>query len=205
MTNYNNFIQDFPTRCCEILDRYKGPALLDGREVTLTLAIATSGLVVPFERLCPQERSPYYDRYDYTKAASQFDRLCIENFLSSQLWKEDVGSWSFEELSSVAGDPDSWLELQEPRTPLNSCKTVRDILEHLRNALAHGNIFTFPKGASDIEFIVFLSRQSRTSSDFNFLCVSPQDFQKFLRHWFVFISKLELPAEVFSSTVEDAA
>ena len=200
MTNYNNFIQDFPTRCYEILDQYKGPALLSGREMTLTLSMAASGFVVPFERLCPQEGTPYYDRCDYTKAASQFDRLCIKNFLSSELWKEDVGSWSFDELSSVAGDPDSWPELQEPRTPLNSCKTVRDILEHLRNALAHGNIFTFPKGVCSIKFIIFLSRQSRASSDFNFLCVSPQDFQKFLKNWFMFLKKLELPTAVFSST-----
>ena len=200
MTNYNNFIQDFPTRCCEILDQYETDALSRGREVTLMLAMAASGFVVPFERLCPQEGSPYYDRRDYTKAASQFDRLCVKNFLNSELWKENVGSWSFDELSSVAEDPDGWSELQEPRTPLNSRKKVRDILEHLRNALAHGNIFTFPKGVCNIQFIIFLSRQSGTSADFNFLCVSPQDFQKFLKKWFVFLKKLELPKEVFSST-----
>ena len=196
MTAYKNFIKDFPKRCCKILDRYESDALSGGREVTLTLAMAASGFVVPYERLCPQEGAPYYDRCKYTKAASQFDRLCGENFLSSQLWKEDVGSWSFEELSSVDRDPDGWSELQEPRTPLNSSKTVRDILEHLRNAFAHSNIFTFPKDAPDIKFIIFLSRQSRTSSDFNFLCVSPQDFRKFLQNWFMFLKKLELPTEV---------
>ena len=54
-----------------------------------------------------------------------------------------------------------------------------------------GNIFT--KGEPDIELIVFVSRPSEDSPKFNFLCVTPQDFQRFLKKWFVFISELHLP------------
>ena len=53
MTAYKNFVQDFPTRCCDMLKDYEREALLSGREVTLTLAMAASGLIVPFERLRP--------------------------------------------------------------------------------------------------------------------------------------------------------
>ena len=206
MTNYNNFVQDFPTRCCEIFDQYENDALSSGREVTLTLAMAASGFVVPYERLQPQEgEPPYPDRGIYEQAASQFDDLLKEKFLGPRLWKEGVSSWSFGKLKSVAGGPGIWPELQDPCKPLGPCKKVNSILKHLRNALAHGNIFTFPKDDPDkddpdIELIIFLSRPYMKSPEFNFLCVSPQDFQKFLRNWFVFINALNLPEEVFSST-----
>ena len=208
MTAYKNFIKDFPTRCCEILDQYEADALSGGREVTLTLAMAASGFVVPYERLRPRPQEgepPYPDRSIYEQAVSQFDDLLKEKFLGSCLWKEEVSSWSFGKLKSVDGGPGCWPELQE-RKPLGPYKKVSSTLTHLRNALAHGNIFTFPKedpdkDDPDIELIIFLSKPSMKSPKFNFLCVSPQDFQKSLRNWFVFISALNLPEEVFSSTV----
>ena len=206
MTAYKNFIKDFPRRCSKILDRYESDALSGGREVTLTLAMAASGFVVPYERLRPQEGElPYPDRGIYKQAASQFDALLKEKFLGSCLWKEEVSSWSFGKLSRVDGDPGNWSELQK-RKSFGPYKKVGSTLTHLRNALAHGNIFTFPKDDPDkddpdIELIIFLSRPYVKSPKFNFLCVSPQDFQKFLRNWFVFISALNLPEEVFSSTV----
>ena len=209
MTNYNNFIQDFPKRCCEILDKYEADALSGGREVTLTLAMAASGFVVPYERLRPRPQEgepPYPDRGIYEQAASQLDSLLKEKFLGSCLWKEEVSSWSFGNLKSVADEgPDAWPELQE-RKPLGPNKEVGSTLTHLRNALAHGNIFTLPKDGPDkdnpdIELIIFLSKPSMKSRKFNFLCVSPQDFQKFLKKWFVFISELEIPTAVFSSAV----
>ncbi len=243
MTAYKNFIKDFPERCRDILERYESDALSGGREVTLTLAMAASGFVVPYERLRhkrlrpqegeppypdaasgfvvpyerlrhkrlrPQEGEPPYPDGIYEQAASQFDDLLKEKFLGSPLWKEEGSSWSFGKLKSAAGGPDSWPELQDPRKkPLGPCKKVSSILKHLRNALAHGNIFTFPKDdpdkdEPDIKLIIFLSQPYMKSPEFNFLCVSPQDFQKFLKNWFVFTSALNLPEEVFSSTVEDA-
>ena len=213
MTAYKNFIKDFPERCCEILDQYETDALSRGREVTLTLAMAASGFVVPYERLRPRPQEgepPYPDRGIYEQAASQLDSLLTEKFLGSCLWKEEANPWSFGKLKSVAEGPDAWPELQE-RKPLGPNKKVSSTLTHLRNALAHGNIFTFPKDDPDkddpnkdnpdIELIIFLSKPSMESPEFNFLCVSPQDFQKFLRNWFVFISALNLPEEVFSSAV----
>lgn len=204
MFAYENFIRDFPTRCYEILDKYENDARSRGREVTLMLAIATSGLVVPFERLRPRtEKTPYHDRSNYTQAVSQFDGLLEENFLGSQLWKSDVGSWSFGELRDVTGDPDAWKELQDPLTPLGRYKKVNTILKHLRNALTHGNIFT--RGKPDIKLIIFLSQPDPAIPRFNFLCVSLQDFRGFLKNWFMFIKELKLPTEVLSSVVKDAA
>ena len=195
MTAYKNFIQDFPTRCCKMLNRYGHDAQSHGREVTLTLAMAASGLVVPFERLRPWKKlpPPYQDRSNYLEAVLQFDNLLKEKFLSSRLWKKGVSSWAFGGVRCVTKDPGDWPELQEPRNPLHPCKGVRSTLEHLRNALAHGNILTLPKDASDIDLIVFLSRKGRTNPKFQFLCVTPQDFQQFLKKWFVFVSELQLP------------
>ena len=137
MTAYKNFIQDFPTRCCEILKDYEREALSSGREVTLTLAMAASGLVVPFERLRDQEEPPYQDRSNYPEAVSQFERLLEEKFLGSRLWEKEVNSWAFGKLEKVTGDPDGWPELQAPKA-LSPDKKVGSTLKHLRNALAHG-------------------------------------------------------------------
>jgi len=51
MSNYNNFVSDFPGRCAELLKEYERSARLRKREVTLMLCIAMPSIVVPLERL----------------------------------------------------------------------------------------------------------------------------------------------------------
>jgi hypothetical protein len=66
MSNYNNFVQDFPKRCDELLCHFIKPASGRDREVTLMLAVASAGFVIPFERLRqptdPQRQHPARDR-----------------------------------------------------------------------------------------------------------------------------------------------
>jgi hypothetical protein len=46
MSQYADFVQDSPERCQDVLSLYQGPAVAKGREVTLSLMVATSRLLM---------------------------------------------------------------------------------------------------------------------------------------------------------------
>jgi hypothetical protein len=157
MTAYKNFIDDFPYRCRDILNITKRPALHRGREVTLALMVASAGLVVPYERLKPDigwGDHPSGDRKTFADAAGKLESLLGELFMSSRLCTEANPTWRVGKLLSVTGDPDSWEGLQTSR-PISKDKTVGGILSIIRNALAHGYIWTL---RDPIEAIIFVKR-----------------------------------------------
>lgn len=192
MSEYNNFIKDYPDRCHELL-RLGFLARMIGRDVTLMLAIASTGINIPYERLKEPRNGrpdhPSNDRAKYTKAKDSFDKLLKEKFCGSVLWEINPGSWNFGALASIAGDPDVWPELRI-NNPLPPNMTVEKVLNHLRNAMAHGCIFT--QTGSPIKEIIFLSSKTYGSTDYNYILVSPADFKKFLYNWFEFTKGLDL-------------
>jgi hypothetical protein len=122
MTAYRNFIEDFPCRCREILRIARKPALSRGREVTLTLMVASAGLVVPYERLKPDGRwgaHPSGDRETFAGAVEKLGSLLGQPFMSSRLWTATSSTWRGGKLDSVTGDPDSRKGLQKSR-PITS-------------------------------------------------------------------------------------
>jgi len=205
MSNYQNFISDFPGRCGKILGTFGRRARHHGREVTLMLCIASPGIIIPLERLKgPRpldngEMSPGHPSGDwerFRKAKTTFDGLLGQPFLGSPVWPAtSEGSWAFGELAHVTGYPDSLDELQTPGK-LKPKKQVGSVIRHMRNALAHGNIFT--RGGPEIDLIVMLSERCKNANKFNFLAVSPPDFEVFLRLWLDFMRKLDLPAQIVS-------
>jgi hypothetical protein len=119
-------------------------------------------------------------------------------FLSSPLWGRAVGSWIFtKEVSDEQQELDFWPELGE-LNPLSSDKQVCSILKHVRNALAHGNIYT---RGNPIDLLVFLSRPSEESPAYSMLAAKPDDFYTFLRNWFEFISSLHIPAVIYEGAM----
>ena len=137
MTAYKNFIDDFPCRCRDILNIAKSPALHRGREVTLTLMVASAGLVVAYERLRPDigwGDHPSGDRNTFADAAEKLESLLRQPFMSSRLCAETNPTWRVGKLLSVAGDPDSWGGLQKSQ-PISKDKTFGGILSVIRNAL----------------------------------------------------------------------
>ena len=197
MTQYLNFVTDFPTRCNEILSTYTEDATRKGREVTLMLAIASAGINVPYERLA-KSNHPSRNRENLTTARELLDDLSEQYFLSSELCQNDQGendqhSWKYGgPLRTVEGEPRTWPELGEPDA-MQQDETVGTVLRHVRNALAHGNIFTYESTttAGEIQSIIFLSKPKMNAPQFNYLIVSPTDFHKFLRSWFRFLKHLE--------------
>src|SRR6266545_5339468 len=123
MSQYENFVTDFPSRCAEILDRYDHEASIGGREVTLMLAVATSGFSIPFARLRPDNQGgAVRDRADFPDAQRQFDALLSSRFLESELGRAGQ-TWSFGTISDPSAAPDAWPELATPAR-MTRLKTV---------------------------------------------------------------------------------
>lgn len=221
MTAYSNFIQDFPIRCDELLDAYFGQAKAADREVTLMLAIATAAFVIPFERLRPPpETHPADDVKKYEKAKKQFDCAINSSFLCSHLWGRG-NSWEIIERVNgkyVREEQISTWARGEVRKPLSKKKPANAVLTHLRNALTHGSIFTFPSGNLQIETIIFLSRcyeereiensgrkvkEKVLADKYDILLVSPEDFHTFLKSWINFLRSLDLIITVTQHSIFD--
>ena len=51
MSEYRDFVSDFPSRCAELLSSFEQQARHRRREVTLMLCVAAPTIIVPLERL----------------------------------------------------------------------------------------------------------------------------------------------------------
>jgi hypothetical protein len=158
--------------------------------------MAGTGLNIPLERLrsdnqggAVQERK----NPEFSDACAKFDALMRRPFKGSELCEEDCETWSYGPLSSTENAPDSWPEIDSP-APLSN-ETVKTIVHHIRNALAHGNLFT---RGEPIEMLVFVSKLKHQSKEYRYLIVNPEEFTSFLHRWFDFVKKLKIPEGVFA-------
>jgi len=204
MTGYHNYIKDFPRRCRDILAIAGKPALSRGREVTLTLMVASAGFIVPYERLKPDNgwgNHPSGDGKRFYDAAAELKLVLDQPFLSSRFWTKTSSTWHVGRLASLTGEPDSWEGLRE-RKPISREKKVYTVLNVIRNALAHGNIWT---QGNPIESIIFVSAVAKVVPVFAFLSVAPREFRDFLENWFDFLTDLDIPPELVFEVLRDAA
>jgi hypothetical protein len=181
MTAYSDFIQDYPSRCRRLFDIHFKNAQSNDLEVTLLLNVTSSGLIVPYERLS-EDAHPAHDADRFAEAKARFDELLEASFLDSGLWNtSDPKSWRCGKLRHLSGDPDAW-GLGELRS-VNREKKSSSIVRVLRNALAHGHVFT--RGRPHIDELVFLSRccQSAPEAGYNCVVVSPDDLKRFVLNW----------------------
>lgn len=202
MSEYSSYVSDFPARCAEILEEFQFPAKRLGRDVTLLISITSAGLIFPHERLRLGGSTPHPsgDRDRYSDAARQYKRLLRKFFLSSPLWSDgEISSWRKGKVLDVrSGGPDTWEELRSAK-PVGSDVRVETMLSILRNALAHGNVFT--QGRL-IHNIVLLSESKDPA--FRFISVSPRDLRKFMMKYFRFLETLNLHRALVSGESEVA-
>ena len=92
MTDYADFIRDFPTRCGEVLELCYGQALTNGRKVTLLL-MAAAAAFIPYERLRSSREHPSRDRQRFQRAAQNLDSALGKPFLKSPFHSESMESW----------------------------------------------------------------------------------------------------------------
>jgi hypothetical protein len=157
--------------------------VIAGREVTLVLTVASSGLVVPYERLKPSGKfgdHPSGDHSTFADAAEKLRSLLDTAFTSSVLWSEASSTWYDRKVLSVSDNLESWDGLRK-RKPFSKEKKVRAVIKVIRDALTHGNIFTFK---DPIEAIIFISRNYNDENivcDYSFIYVSSHDFRNSLK------------------------
>jgi hypothetical protein len=210
MSNYRDFVQDFPKRCRDVLVEFSKSAKERDRDVTLLLMAAVAGFVMPYERLRDGTavRQPQLDRQRFRTAAEQLRTLLGTTVGTSGLFLESEGSWCFGPLASAVGTPDDWPQLSTPES-LSPEKTVSDVLMCLRNGLAHGNVFSRSQDSNEIDYLIFVSGGTRGKSGkhipLTFLVVSPADLRAFLLKWFDFVAKLSLPRDLVLEVVAEAA
>ena len=190
MSDYTNFAKFFPQRCSDLLELYRLANVTD-REVTLLLTVASAGITIPKERLENKNYPyPFDDNHRYQDARDRLYELLEQNFQGSVLLPKNCKSWCFGPLAKVNGDPDNWAELQNPSS-MPPKHSVKKVIKHIRNSLAHGSIHTY---GDPISKIIFVASVKPRGSDFNYLLVSPEDFLAFLKQWFKFLGTLEFPS-----------
>ncbi len=189
MSAYKNYIQDFPGRCGDLLALQFDDARNNNREVTHLLALATTGLIVPYARLS-EKNHPLPDPAT-EKVKGEFSGFLDSPFLGAALFPTKAPqSFRFGKITDISRDPDSWSGSIES---MSNKKQIKSVIRVLRNALAHGNLFT--RGESRINELVFLSRVKHDEPDLGYyvLLVRPNEFKQFLEGWFAFLSQLDIP------------
>jgi len=129
-------------------------------------------------------------------------KLCSLSRLG--LWTEANSTWHRGKLESLSGDPDAWKGLQQSR-PISKDKTVGAVLKVIRDALAHGNIWTLRDPIEAIIFAKSVTDADKVAPRFEFVSVAPNDFRKLLEEWFDFLISLHIPQAVVFEVFQNAA
>jgi hypothetical protein len=99
MSNYSDFIKDFPNRCNELLKCFEKLSPIPNREVTLMLCMATAGFGIPFERIRPNKprnEHPTRDRKRHEDFCKMTDSLFKKPFKETELWDSSFDEkWFF--------------------------------------------------------------------------------------------------------------
>jgi hypothetical protein len=205
MSSFSDFVKDFPERCKDVLQLGQETAIENDREVTLLLMTAAAALVVPFERLNPDSiyEHPSNDAGRFPALTKSLSDLLKESFFGSRLWGSTVSSWRFGTQRNFSGDPEQW---DQPKHMSND-KKVKSVLKTIRNAFAHGNIFT--KGTPEkIEIIVFVSRIEDDAGNlvgYNDLRVAPNDFRSLLIKWVEFLNTQGIPQAMAAAEINEGS
>lgn len=196
MSAYRDFTSDFPSRCLDILDHQTAWAKFRGRDVTLLLMVASAAFVMPYERLRPDDnRSPHPsgDNRRFSELAKRLEDLMAEKFCGSSLCPNKENSWRVaKDVPRVDGDLDGWFPPQSLK-PVSKDKTVSSMLVLIRNAIAHGNVFTTGNPIGSLIFVQRRGSDESSTSKFEVLSVSPEDFGRFIREWVAFLHQSQIP------------
>lgn len=195
MTAYRDYIVDFPGRCLDILKHIEPHAKKRDREVTLMLMVASSAFLIPRERL--EKAHPSQDSVRFGKTLSRFKEALNARWSKSSLPK-DVSEWLYGLINNFGNGPDAW---PAPEAKVGE-KNVLEVLAIIRNALAHGNLFT---EGNPIHTLVFYSekREKREKCEkceqnvfvvtgYKFLKVPIADFKQFLFNWFDLLDTIDI-------------
>lgn len=209
MSDYRNFVQDFPKRCRDLLREFSSSAARRDREVTLLLMAAAAGFVMSYERLSEGTSivQPPLDRPQFAKEMAELKTLLGERVGSSAQFGRLLGSWYGGPLQSAVGMPDDWPECRNP-TMLAPSETVGRVVGIVRNAIAHGNVLTRAGNQGQIGHIVLVSggtKRNGTPIPLRYVMLTPSQLHDFLLAWFDYLANLKLPPDMVTAAIEEAA
>jgi hypothetical protein len=202
MTDYADFIRDFPARCGEVLELCYEQSLSNGREITLLIMTAAAAFIIPYERLRSADKEhPSLDRRNFPRAAQNLDIALGKPFHKSPFHSESMGSWSVGRVHTAEPPVDL--------PPLTDQTQATQVFAIMRNALAHGNLWTKPENSKHIRGMAFLAEYKDhphgSVVGYKYVYVSTEDFHNFLRKWFAFLKQQRIPAEVVAEALARAA
>lgn len=176
MSAYKNFITDLPERCMNLLEHCNIAAKKNNKEVTLLLSVALLSLTIPFERL--KNIHPSGDSKKFNKIKENVDHELEKSVKESDLFNE---KWLYKKSKTIGGDPDSW-ELNSSKPIVDTSKKTKSIINILRNALAHGSIWTTKNPIEKLLFVSYISAE-KPEKGFDILLCSPDEFSNFMKKW----------------------
>lgn len=200
MSEYKNFTKDFPTRCSQVLEIFYEQAknlsncseVNDGREITLLIMTASAGFIFPYERLRPRENGREHianDKEKYPVAAKSVKNLLNKKFINSKIFKNSEKTWIYGKFKKNNRESiNDWREVFEGKHLDENLQAIA-IINTIRNALAHGSIYTLNESENQIDTIIFISEIKNSPDEYKFVKVSTEDFKKFLKEWFNFLQK----------------
>lgn len=195
MSAYRDFTSDFPSRCLDILDNQMAWAKFRGRDVTLLLMVASSAFLVPYERLRPDNQRPPHpsgDNKRFAELSLKLEILFREKFIGSQLCTSLENSWKYAtDVKRIDGDIDTWF-LPASLRPVTKEKQISAMLVWIRNALAHGNIYTSGNPIDKLILVQLDEPNNVKNSTCHVLSVNPEDFGRFVRGWIGFVGQSDV-------------
>jgi len=193
MSQYENYIKDFPMRCKELYEELHPTALILKKEVTFMLMVASASILIPFERLRPTNVldpiHPSKDPIIFKKHADNLKKLLDTNINKSLLWPLDLKYWMYGDSAEMIFDPNYIGDNQ--LTEMSPNHKVANIFFIIRNALAHSNIYTFE---DPIKYIFFVSwkKKNNIAIGTKFIRVTTDEFRIFINKWLKFLIDTEI-------------
>lgn len=169
-----------------------------GVEVTLLIMAASTTFIVPKERL--NQSHPSGDSERFKATSSDLQRVMRSPFVGSPFFANDHAPWQHGQVDTFGDGPDSWRDARD----LPDQKPVDYVLSIIRNALAHGNIFT---RGDPIRDLVFFSEKKICNRcvGYKYLVVPVPAFREFLMSWFRYIQTAGIPYRDALALIAQAA
>lgn len=191
MSNYRCWVSDFPKRCQKLLDKFEGQAKLNDLEVTLLLAVASASIGITHDRIknTDSKSVKHLGSVHVNEKQSEKAKCLLKTKISDiNAFRNGIVLYGRNAVRNPdpGSMPDDW-NLNDSCKEISKNKEFGTIIKHVRNALAHGNIFTLSENGL-IKNIVFLSRlydhnENKSINEYDALIIAVHDLKEILKYW----------------------
>ena len=186
MAQYENYRDKLAGRCLGILESFEQEAEKQKKEVTLLLMVATSAFVITRGRTLhdhPGSDSAFFEEDLSGSKKGELNTTWGKSSLS-----KDTGGWKYGFTKEFGKEASCW-----PSADMNAEENnVSEVLAIIRNALAHGNLYTVD---DPIQFLRLYSKKPGKETcekcerpvgppiGYRYLDIPVRGFKQFLSNW----------------------